>query len=100
MRNCAREQEAMSGKMLLHDGRHSRSFLSQRTRAGLPPQSVSGDKLHDLGFDVKCRRVLDGHERSDVVESRGKFLKEMMSVGLSILTMPPPRKHFQLKFHT
>ena len=44
--------------------------------------------LHFLGFSIKGHKkgtymymYVDGHERSDVIEYRQKFLKKMFSLG-------------------
>ncbi len=45
---------------------------------------VARNWLHDMGFNVRriTKRVyVDGHERQDVVEYRGDFLKRMTALG-------------------
>jgi len=40
--------------------------------------------LHELGFskiEAKKGTYVDGHERDDVVEYRGKFLRKMVGLG-------------------
>lgn len=52
------------------------------------PRKVSSETarkwLHELGFsviDAKKGTYVDGHEREDVVEYRGQFLRKMIGLG-------------------
>ena len=64
--------------------------------------------LHELGFDILQLSkgvFIDGHERSDVVESRVKFLRTMTECGFLCPDNAPMKKqlkHFQPMpmFHT
>ena len=48
--------------------------------------------LHELGFEVLTPKkgiFIDGHERSDVVESRKEFLRKMVKIGFLHFTNAP-----------
>ena len=48
--------------------------------------------LHEMGFEVLTARkgvFVDGHERSDVIESRTKFLRKMVKLGFLHFTNAP-----------
>ena len=48
------------------------------------PRKVSAETAHKLGFEVLTPSkgmFFDGHEHEDVVEYRGKFLKQMIQTG-------------------
>ena len=87
-----RENKAVKGKPNMR----LQSFTNWVNQALLPnhglepgyPRKVSCETarkwLHELGFsviDAKKGTYVDGHEREDVVEYRGQFLRKMIGLG-------------------
>ena len=90
--NYVRENRVVKGQPNLH----LQSFTSWVNEVFLPnhaldpgfPRKVSCETarkwLHELGFsviDAKKGTYVDGHERSDVVEYRARFLRKMVALG-------------------